>query len=104
MEYKRLEEIPTVWQEPPTPPLFRSPSHYRGAILEKFRRDLLAHPGRWAVLPEEGLANEVTENMARTYARGINKRLQKWGEGGFAWEAKAVGTTVYVRVHAKEQE
>jgi hypothetical protein len=95
MEYKRLEEIPTVWEDPPAPPAYRSPSHYRGAILDRFRRDLLAQSGRWAVYPTEGLENDMTEGMARTHARSINKGLGKWGD--FPWEAKAVDGVVYVR-------
>jgi hypothetical protein len=91
---KRAEDIPIIWEDPPEPPIYRSPSHWRKAILDRFKAELSARPGQWAVLPLDGLDNP-SESTLKTYARAINKPSGSWA--GFGGEARVADGKVYVR-------
>lgn len=90
----RAEDIPIIWQDPPEPPVYRSPAHWRKAILDRFRAELTAQQGRWAVLPMNGIEN-ASDSSLRTHARAINKPSGSWKD--FDGEARVADGKVYVR-------
>ncbi len=89
-----VRDIPVVWEDPPAAPLYRSPTHWRGALLDQFRRELAVNQGKWALLPLDGL-DDPRESTLKTHTRSINKGLSGWSEG--CWEAKYSNGKVYVR-------
>lgn len=88
-------EVPIVWEEPPTPVLYRSPSHWRADVPGHFRQALEGKPGAWAVWPTQGL-DEPTERTPKSQAYAISSGRAKWTEGG-KFEARVAEGKLYVR-------